>query len=176
VRAYPTEDFGKRLDSTMENIEGSEVIAEDNKATLADYKRDHVLDGLAEATLLKNLTRMKVMAEHLEGQAFEEMEKADVKDLVEWVHSEYDNESTIYTYKNVIRGFWKWLDGEDDGEAPETVAWVKLKNPSGGETLPQDLLSKEDMEDQIEAAHNPRARPSFTSSTRAALASGNSST
>ncbi|MBV0924528.1 tyrosine-type recombinase/integrase [Halomicroarcula limicola] len=154
----PTENYEKRLNETLENIQQSEVICTRNKELLQEYKRDKVLDGLSEATLLKNLTRLKVMAEHLEDQQLDEMDKGDVKDLVAWVHSEYDNEETIDTYKNVIRSFWKWLDPDEDGDAPETVAWIKLNNSTGSDKLPKDLLSKDDIEAQAEAANNPRDR------------------
>jgi site-specific recombinase XerD len=152
----PTDDFERRRKQTSENIQQSEVICDRNKELLREYERDKILDGLSEATLLRNMTRMKVVAEHVESQAFDGMDKADVKDIVEWVHSRDYTDETIDTYKNVIRSFWKWMDPDDDGDAPETVAWIKLNNSTGSDKLPKDLLSKEDIEAQAEAAKNPR--------------------
>lgn len=154
----PTENYEKRLNETSENIQQSAVICARNKELIQEYKRDKVLDGLSEATLLKNLTRLKVMSEHLEDQQLDEMDKADVKDLVAWIHSEYDNDETIDTYKNVIRSFWRWLDPDKDGDAPETVAWIKLNNSTRSDKLPKDLLTKDDIEAQVDAAKNPRDR------------------
>lgn len=151
----PTDDFEKRRKQTSENIQNSEVIDGRNKELLRKYERDKVLDGLSEATLLRNLTRMKVVAEYVEDQPFDDMEKANVKDIVEWATNKYDSDETVDTYKNVIRSFWKWMD-PDDGGAPKTVAWIKLKNSNGGDTLPKDLLTKDDIEAQADAAKNPR--------------------
>ena len=62
----PTDDFTKRLESTIENIEASDEISDPNKKLILDYKRDQVLNGLAEASLLKNVTRLKIVAQHVE--------------------------------------------------------------------------------------------------------------
>lgn len=97
------------------------------------------------------------MAEHVE-QPFNEMDAADVKDLVEWIHSQGYADSTVYTYKSVLRSFWTWMVPTDDDEAPPQVAWLKLKPPKSNDTLPKDLLTKDDVAAQIEAAHNPRDR------------------
>lgn len=127
----PTKDYEKRLDQTLENIQQSDLMCLGNKKLIQNYKRDKVLDGLSEATILKKLSRLKVMTEHLQKQPLNEMEKEDVKDLVAWLHSEYENDETINTYKNVIRTFWTWLDSDQDGDAPETVAWIELNNSAG---------------------------------------------
>jgi hypothetical protein len=47
----PIADFGRELDRVCENIEGSDEILDRNKDLILEYKRDHVLDGLSEATL-----------------------------------------------------------------------------------------------------------------------------
>jgi site-specific recombinase XerD len=148
----PTEDFQKRIEQTTENIADSDDIGETNKELLRDYKRDQMLNGLSDATLLKNLTRLKIVAENTD-KSFDEMDAGDVKDIVAWIQSQDYADSTIYTYKNVICGFWQWLSDSDD---PEATNWIQLKNPSESDTLPQDLLTKEDIERQIEAAKNPR--------------------
>lgn len=149
----PTVEFAERLEQLTENIEASDGISDRNKSLLLDYKRDLQLNDHAEATILKNLTRLKVLAEYSE-KPLDEMDKSDVKDMVAWVQSQDYAESTIYTYKNVICGFWGWLESDEN---PEATDWITLKNPSGnGDTLPQDLLTKEDVQKQIEAAMNPR--------------------
>lgn len=95
---------------------------------------------------------MKIIAAPLGDRPFDEMEKSDVKDLMKWLHSEYDNQNTLYTYKSVVKSFWKWMGGGE--EYPETVEWVKLNNPSGNGTLPEELLTKDDIEAQIAVTHN----------------------
>lgn len=151
----PTADFESKVDSTLENIRESDEIHERNKELIREYKRDQTLNGLSNATLARNLSRLKVMSENAD-MPFDAMDKGDVKDLVAWVHSKDYTDETISTYKNVIRSFWKWMNPTDDGEAPPEANWIELNQPKSNDTLPKDLLSKEDIENQVDAAKNPR--------------------
>ncbi|WP_416839113.1 tyrosine-type recombinase/integrase [Haloferax sp. DFSO52] len=150
----PTGDYEKWVRDTLRNIEASDSIHPRNKTLIVDYKRDKVLDGVKDSTLSKNLTRMKLIGEHVGDRPFDKMGKSEMKDLVEWVHSEYDKPNTIYTVKSVIKAFWKWMNGGD--EYPDTVAWIKTNPPSGNSTLPKDLLTKDDISAQIDATKNAR--------------------
>lgn len=151
----PIADFQAKANTTLENISQSEAIHPRNKELIQDSARDQRLNDLAEATVAKNLSRLKVLAEKVEGP-FDEMDTADVKDLVDWIQSQDYAPDTVYTYKNVLRSFWKWMKPTENGEAPFEVNWFALTPLETTDTLPQDLLTKEDIEAQIEAAYNPR--------------------
>ncbi|MDL0136385.1 hypothetical protein PNP85_15210 [Halobacterium salinarum] len=81
----PTTDFKRQPENTVGNIEESDGIHERNKELIPEYKRDRVLDGLSEATLLRSTQRLKILAEYAE-KSFDEMEQSDVKEIVSWVH------------------------------------------------------------------------------------------
>ena len=49
----PIADFGAQLETTVDNVEESDEILDRNKDLILDYKRDQVLNGLSEATLLQ---------------------------------------------------------------------------------------------------------------------------
>lgn len=74
LREAPQRDVGEHL-AVRRNLSR-------NKELIYEYERDKALDGPSKATLPKNLTRRKVMTEHLESQPLDEMDKADVKGLV----------------------------------------------------------------------------------------------
>lgn len=140
----------------MVTIEESEEILERNKELIHDYKQDQVLNGLSPATLLRNTQRLKIVAQEAE-KPYDEMDKSDVKDLIVWVHDQDYTEETVDTYKTVIKSFWSWLKDAGRDESPVEVRWIQLSNGSGnGDTLPKDLLTKEDVENQANAAKNPR--------------------
>jgi len=152
----PIADFARELERTSDNVEASDDILGRNKDLILNYKQDRVLDGLSEATLLRNTQRLKKIAEQAD-KPFDEMDKRDVKGLVTWVHEEDYTDETIDTYKSVIKAFWSWLKDAERDETPEEVKWIKLSNGNGnGDTLPKDLLTKEDIEAQADAAKNPR--------------------
>lgn len=152
----PIADFSRELERASENIEDSGKILDRNKDLILNYKQDRVLDGLSEATLLRNTQRLKKVAEQAE-KPFSEMEKRDVKGLVTWVHEQDYTDETVDTYKSVLKAFWGWLKEAEQDETPSEVKWIKLSNSDGnGDTLPKDLLTKEDIEAQVNAAKNPR--------------------
>ena len=109
-----TDDFEKRVADTLLIIQESDSIHPRNKQLIADYKRDKLLDGLKHSTLSENLSRLKLVAEHVGDRPFDEMDESDVENLVEWLHSKYDNEETFYTYNSVIKSLWKWMDGSEE--------------------------------------------------------------
>jgi len=101
----PIADFERELDRACENIGDSNEILERNKDLILEYKQDRVLDGLSEATLLRNTQRLEKVGEQAD-KPFDEMDKQDVKGLVTWVHKQGYTDKTIDTYKTVIKTFW----------------------------------------------------------------------
>jgi len=144
----PIADFGAQLETTVDNVEESNEILDRNKDLILDYKRDQVLNGLSEATLLRNTQRLKIVAQQAE-KPFDEMDKADVKSLAVWLHDKDYTEETVDTYKTVLKTFWSWLKDAPRDETPKEVKWIQLSGRNGnGDTLPKDLLTREDIEDR----------------------------
>jgi site-specific recombinase XerD len=150
----PTADYEKKVESVFEMMDGLDTIHPDNEALLREYRRDKELNGMSAATQQRNLSYLKILAEHAEDKRFEEMDESDVKEMVEWVHDRDLADETVDTYKKAIRSLWKWMS--DGDETPEAIEWIQLNNSNGNGTLPKDLLSKEDIENQVDAAKNPR--------------------
>lgn len=81
----PTADFSAQLEKTVANIQNADKILDRNKELILDYKRDQVLNGLSEATLLRNTQRLKIVAEQAD-KPFDQMDRSDVKALISWIH------------------------------------------------------------------------------------------
>ncbi len=153
----PTHDYEEIVEQVMSRVEESGEIHEENKERIQEYHRDLKLDGIAPATQQKYLSYLVVVSRHIGDTRFDEMDKDDLKDLVAWVQSKNHAPSTVDTYKDIIRQFWSWLyDKDKKGEYPEEVAWINIDKKRSNGKLPQDLLTKEDIEAQIEACKNPR--------------------
>jgi len=146
-------DFDQRLGSTMNRIDESEHISAYNKDLLRDFKRDLMLQGLSKAWLDKLLSTMKVISEYLKSDKLDELDKDDVKDLVEWVQERDISDATVRDYKQVIRRFWKWLN---DGKHPEETAWISINNQHGNGILPKDLLTQDDIDALLDGCRNSR--------------------
>ncbi|WP_082146638.1 site-specific integrase [Halostagnicola sp. A56] len=149
----PTADYEAKVDSVFEMVEESDTIHPENADLLRAYRRDKELNGMSAATQQRNLSYLKIVAEHVDKTRFQDMDTEDVKTLIEWVHDRDLADATVETYKKVIRQFWTWMN---NGDAPDEVAWLTISSDASSGTLPQDLLTKNDIEDQIAAAKNPR--------------------
>jgi len=149
----PTADYEAKVESILRRVDEHDGVHPDNKDVIQGYKRDKVLNGMSHATLQRNLSYAFQVAKHVGDTHFEDMDDDDVKDVVEWAHGRDIAESTVDTYKKVLRSLFKWIN---DGETPESVAWITVSSGNGRDKLPQDLLTKDDVKAQIEACKNPR--------------------
>jgi site-specific recombinase XerD len=154
----PTFDYGARIEKIIETIETSPEINQENKRLASDFKRDLKLDGgVSDARIQKVLSHLKVVLDHLGDTPLDSMEKDDIKDLVEWVHNRDISEVTKSDYRQVIKQFYKWLDGSED-DYPDSVDWIKTTSPNGNGTLPKDLLTREDINALKDGCRNARDR------------------
>lgn len=146
-------DFDHRLAETVDRIDDAADIDPENKDLLLDFKRDRKLDGIKPPTIERDLSALKVQAEHA-SQPFDEMAIDDIKDLVEYIHNRYENDYTRSIHKRALRNLFKWLNG---GEHPDETEWIQtyVRKSNGGK-LPEELLTKEDIKAQVEAAYNKR--------------------
>jgi len=148
-----TLDFDDRVEVILTSIEESDSITDHNTELIKEYHRDRVLNGIGNATQQKNLSYLKRVAEYAGEQPLDEMNKSDIKDVVQWLHDRDLADSTVETYKEITCLFWRWLN---DGDEPECVAWIETNGTTANDTLPKDLLTKEDIEAQVDAAKNAR--------------------
>jgi site-specific recombinase XerD len=149
----PAVDYEGQLETRLERIEQSDEIHPDNKERLQKFVRGLEVSGMSSAWMLKLTAHLKILAEHLGDTRFEDLDKEDIKDLVAWVQRRDIAPATVGAYKQVMKRFWRWLNG---GEHPDETAWINTKRNSGNGTLPKDLLTREDVDVLLDACRNPR--------------------
>jgi len=153
----PTADYEQRVKDILDVVAESDEIGDANKRHIRDYRRDKELAGMSAATQQRNLSYIKILAEHVGDTDFEDLEVEDMKTFVESLQDRELADETIDTYKKAIRSFWNWLfETEDQDDHPEPIAWITLSNSKGNGTLPKDLLTKDEIERQVGAAKNER--------------------
>jgi site-specific recombinase XerD len=135
-------------------VDDSDSTHPDNKQLLGEYRRDKELSGMSSAIQQRTLSCIKILAEYAGDARFAEMDKAEVRVMVEWVHDRDLEDDTVDTYEKAIRSLWRWMDDGDDTR--KEVAWIELINSNGSGTPPQDLRTKEDIQNQLDAAKHPR--------------------
>jgi len=79
------------------------------------------------------------------------------REVVRWIHREYDNEHTNQDYRTALRSFGRYALSRD--EPPETLAWIPTGTSNDFNPVPseRDLLDYEhEVKPMAESCRNPR--------------------
>ncbi|MFW6196779.1 MAG: tyrosine-type recombinase/integrase [Thermoplasmatota archaeon] len=147
-----TLDFDKKVKGLENAIQNTEDISQKNKKLILDFKRDLSLDGMSKAWQQNILSRLKIMAQEADFH-FDEATEDDLKDLIEIIQQRDIAERTLVDYKKVLKRFYKWLNG---GEHPQKVSWVTTTDKTKNHTLPEDVLTEEDIRKLLENCKTAR--------------------
>jgi len=147
-----TLDFEHKVDMLVDSIENHTKISEKNKQLLLKMKRDFSLDGLSAAWQQNMLSRLKKMAIMAEFD-FNDADEEDLKNLIEKVQQRDISDRTVVNYKGALKRFYKWYN---DGEYPEFVEWINTTYNNRNNTLPEDILTEDDVFDLIDSAKTSR--------------------
>jgi len=151
----PTVDFDAQVARILESIDQSSEIHPANKRLIRQFHRDLLLDGISAARRQKLTSHLKIIALHLGQSRFDELDRDDIVELVEWIHSRGSAPSTVSDYKQVVKQFYKWHNG---GEEPESTKWIRRGPATFRQILPRNLLSPDDVSRLIDACLNDRDR------------------
>ncbi|WP_267643487.1 tyrosine-type recombinase/integrase [Haloarchaeobius amylolyticus] len=108
---------------------------------------------------LKLLRHNVRMAEHAGSlvNALEDEEAA--KDIVRWIHRNYDNEETNRDYRVALKQFGRRVTDENGNRPPKSMEWIPSNTSSTYDPAPEPsnmLKWKADVLPMIEATLNPR--------------------
>ncbi len=149
-----------RVDQKLENargrLEANPQLPRETKDVLRRFVEEQAAVGLSEYRQLWYLTHLVPFAEQLRGDFLEPTED-QVRKLVAAVNRSRLSEWSKTNKRTALKRFYKWLLGRDE-EYPPCVRWVKTKGGNHKRTLPDDLLSRDEIRALIEAAVNPRDR------------------
>lgn len=138
----------------MDFVQDSDEISERNKELIFDFKLDLSLNDMSAAWLQNLLSRLKVMVQTVDFD-FDDASEDDFKDLVEEIQKRDITDRTVLDYKKVLKRFYGWLNG---GEDPEKVEWIKTTDRSKNGTLPEDVLTEEDVQEPIDSTTSSRTQ------------------
>ena len=85
---------------------------------------------------------------------FEEMTKDDI---INFFTDKKYSKTTKSSYLLCFKTFFRWVYGLPEGQYPECVSWIKLKNVQS-ELTKSDLITEEEMKRMIAYTQNPRDR------------------
>ena len=115
----------------------------------------HVLyaEGLSDARILKYLSQLNTLSNWFDKD-FSDVTKTDIYRIVADIERSDRKAWTKQGYKVTIKRFFRWLyDSKTD---PELTSWINTNIKECDQILPEELLTEEEVLEQIEAADHPR--------------------
>ena len=148
---YDIHRYKRRFELVIKGIKKSD-LPDTTKRLLVEFSDYCIAEGLVIPTTVKHLFGLQNVARW----ATKSLDKTNKKDIIKIVgkleRSKYSSE-VKHAIKVSIKKFYKWLNGGED--YPEKVKWIKSSQKSKHK-LPEELLTKEDIEKMINAAEHPR--------------------
>lgn len=151
----PTMEFEEAVARTLAHIDTSPVIHPENKALIHQYHRHLLLSDISAARQQKSMSHLKIIAEQVGEERFQDMDKDQMVELVAWLYTRGTTDSTVNDYKQVIKQFWKWMN---DGEDPAVTKWIQRGRLSLRRILPQSLLTPQDVQAMMAVCPSERDR------------------
>jgi len=146
-----TKDYFQDL---IKKIDEGKMFREENRAKIRDFISYSLSSGVGEHRILRYISTFKAMENFL-SKPFVDWEREDVIKFVEHLKKNNYSEWSIYTIKSILKKFFKWLRGYEQGY-PDEVSWIKLSN-SKSNKLPE-VLTQEEIKKLIDACDNIRDR------------------
>jgi len=145
----------KRLAKDLERLKTTDKILDENRVVILKFLDFMRANGVASATLRMIIWSLATVSTML-GKPFKDATKDDIIGLVSKIEGKYNSEKSKKHLKAEIKRFYKWLRNTKD--YPEEVEWIKLNSKTNGSLLPEDILTKEEIERIAKAANSIRDR------------------
>ena len=144
-------NYEKRLEGVLNRVKNSTIVKE-NKTKILEFYQECLAQGLSRARVIKYLDTLERTARLLK-KPFKRASKNDIAELIRWVESQNYSEWTKHDYKVIFKIFYRWLRKTEG--YPEEVRWIKTGTKKNN-TLPEELLTEEEVKRMTEVASNPR--------------------
>ena len=142
-----------KMDWWLRRIKASD-LAEATKKEILDFFDNCAATGLSMHRILFYADRLYPIAKML-GKPFREASRADIEAIVAQIErNDKLSPDTKGIYRVTLKKFYKWLEGNGT-VCPDKVAWIKIRS-SKNHILPEELLTKEDIDKLMDTAQNPR--------------------
>ena len=141
-------NYEKRLKGASEILTKS-TIREEDKKLIKDFVKRKVAEGVGVPRQEKYIRMLRLIVERYfeKDYSFSSLKEEDVITIIGKIESTSLSDWTKYDFKLVLKIFLVWLGKE------ETIKWMKVREPK---TLPNDLLTEQEVMALIDAAGNLR--------------------
>jgi integrase/ribosomal protein L40E len=146
-------NFEKRVEQVVEKLN---ELSEPNRSDILKFLKQLSAEGKSAGRIMKYVYTLKTLAKML-NKPFRNALKDDIIDLVSKIETNKNwTDSTKHDFKVILRIFYRWLRQTED--YPPEVKWVKITLKKNNNKLPEEILTKEEVEKLADAADNARDR------------------
>jgi site-specific recombinase XerD len=128
-------------------------MPEGNRESAMKLNEYLIANDIKPRTRLSYMSALKSFFPIVNKKNMKEVSRADVEKWVRVIKKKYRHNS-VHLYRITIKKFFQWVYGMDEGY-PDVVKWIKGKKEK---TLPNDILTTEDILNLIGVAKNDRDR------------------
>lgn len=156
----------KKLDRIVERIKDADKVSDKEKKQFLSFKDELIANGGTDSRARHYLSAFWRISDW-KDKDFEEMGTDDIKSLVQKINraekkngGEY-SEKMRANFRIAIKKFFQWLEdyGWNSKKYPEKVKWISTTgngNNGKNSSLPEEILSKEEIRKMVKAADSPR--------------------
>ncbi|MCK4634959.1 MAG: tyrosine-type recombinase/integrase [Candidatus Aenigmarchaeota archaeon] len=145
--------YKQRVVIALKKLERSK-LSKETKQDVLDFHRYSLAKGISGCRMAKYIYNL-VLAGELLDKSFTEATKDDLVKVVNIILEKEWSPHTKHDFNVILKRFYKWLEGGDE-EYPKKVKWIPTSLKYDNKKLPEELLSKGEVIDLIEAACHMR--------------------
>jgi len=146
--------YSKAIEKRIKTLIEKDNLSKTNTELIIRFVKKSIIQGIGERRAIKYFGILKNIANWL-GKDFDKATKEDIERIVGYIATSNYQEWTKWSYRVIIKLFWKWLEGNDE-YYPEKVKWIKAKQMSAKIKPPEDLITREELEKIIALCSNNR--------------------
>ncbi|NIO23003.1 MAG: tyrosine-type recombinase/integrase [Candidatus Aenigmarchaeota archaeon] len=149
-------EYSKMVEKRIKTFEEKDKVRPRNKELVLKFVENAIREGIGERRIVKYFGVFKNI-DNLLGKDFDKAIRKDIELLVGKIATSKYEAWTKWAYRVMIKKFYKWLEGRNE-EYPEKVKWIKSKQGPCKITVPEDLITREDLKKLIETCTSDRDR------------------
>lgn len=120
------------------------------------FERSLKLNNYSPRRILKYWNSLRYLHSFI-GKCFDEAAKEDLEKTIIKIDSMNWSEWTKSDRKKIMKFFFRWLVNNTlEGDYPDIVKWIKTRMKRSNEKMPEEILTKEEINLMANSANNPR--------------------
>jgi site-specific recombinase XerD/ribosomal protein L40E len=144
-------NFEKRVEQVVEKLNELDEV---NRNDILKFLKQLSAEGKSAGRIMKYVYTLKTLGKML-NKPFRNAIKENIIDLVSRIETNKNwTDSTKHDFKVILRIFFRWLRQTED--YPPEVKWVKITLKKNNNKLPEEILTKEEVEKLADATDNLR--------------------